>query len=325
MGVIRVPNAAHLGTAAHVLNNADWALEDGVATVVFHERWAYLQPWVAAALAAWGLRARAAGINVRVENGHRAGWAWRFGLHDFLGVAPATTFSEREEAGRFVSLRQIRTAGDLSGLLADLVPLLHLSDAPGEEKAVQYALSEMTRNVLEHSESPDGAIVCAQLYPGGTGKQVGGVAKRYISVGVADTGIGIRRSLAVNYADLKSDRDAVLKAMEFGTTGATAGMYGTQDNAGAGLYFTRRLSWATGRYFALASGDALFKLSQAAKPPPDDRLVASMPQLPGTLVAVEIGLDQELDFEDFIAATRASFTSRTKAATERAKRLLVFE
>jgi hypothetical protein len=307
------------------MRSADWSVDDDSGTLVFHDRWAYLQPWVIAAIAVWGLRARAAGLEIRVENGHRAGWAWRFGLHDFLGVQPATQFAEREEAGRFVPLRHIRTAGDLSRLLADIVPLLHLADQPGEEKAVQYALSEMTRNVLEHSNSEHGAVVCAQLYPGTPGKRRGRPSRRYISFGVADAGVGIRTTLARNYTSLASDADAVLKSMEFGTTGAVPGIYGTRDNAGAGLYFTRRLSWATGRYFAIASGEALFRISQAERPRSDPQLVEGIPSWPGTLVAVEIGLDEELNFEDFIVATRASFTQRSQEASDRARRLLVFE
>jgi hypothetical protein len=323
VGTIHLPNAAHLLNAPYVLNRASWELEDGTAKLIFHERWAYIQPWVLSAIAAWGLRAQAAGIPVEVENGEQAGWAWRFGLHQFLGVEPTKQFAEREEAGRFVALRQVRTADDLAQLLADIVPLLHLAEEPGEEKAVQYALSEMTRNVLEHSGSADGAVVCAQLYPG-TGKPRGTTSRSYISIGVADTGDGVRTTLGRNYP-VTSDTDALLTAMEFGTTGAVPGIYGTRDNAGAGLYFTRRLSWATGRYFGIVSGDAIFRISQAERTPPDVKLVKSVPAWPGTIVAVEIGLDWELDFEDFVAATRKSFTKRSEEASNRARELLVFE
>jgi hypothetical protein len=205
------------------------------------------------------------------------------------------------------------------------VPLLHLADSPGEEKAVQYALSEMTRNVLEHSRSQHGAVVCAQLYPGRSGTQrTGNVASRYISIGVADAGIGVRDTLRRNYPELHDDDEALLKAMEFGTTGAEATMYGTHDNAGAGLYFTRRLSQVTGRYFAIASGDAMFKNSQSKATKADARLMKKIPAWPGTLVAVEIGLDWPLNFAEFIANTRASFTERTQDTSDRARRLLEF-
>ena len=225
-----------------------------------------------------------------------------------------------------MALRQITGAAELGELLADIVPLLHLSDEPGEEKAVQYALSEMTRNVLEHSQSPFGAVVCAQLYRGkDTVKKVQSpLSRRYISIGVADAGIGVRSTLARTEPGLDTDRDAVLRAMEFGTTGAIPGVYGTGDNAGAGLYFTRRLSWATARYFALASGDALFKLSQRERQPRDDQLVAESRHGPALSCAVEIGLDWELNFEDFLKATRASYSARSQEASERAERLLVF-
>jgi hypothetical protein len=62
-----------------------------------------------------------------------------------------------------------------------------------------------------------------------------------VSLGIADTGRGVLTSLRGKY-QLTSSADAVLKAMEPGVSGAVQGMYGSSDNAGAGLFVTRRLS-----------------------------------------------------------------------------------
>jgi hypothetical protein len=269
-----------------------------------------MQPWVISMLAAWARFAVRHGIPVvGVENAHTAGYAWRFGLLDFVDgwYFPEPPVIEHEESGRFVPLKRIRTAADITALIADIAPLLHLSSEPQQVLAVQYVMSEMVRNVLEHSQSPEGAFVCAQLYPGQRSERA------YVSIGIADCGVGIRRTLARNYTDLKSDSDGLLTAIRLGTSGAA---HASADNAGGGLYFTRRLSDATRGYFGLASGDALFRTSLARERPADDRLVKRISRYPGTVVSVEIGLQQPIDFEDFMAETRESFLA-TAAQTSR--------
>ena len=188
----------------YTLSRADWTIHQGTTVVEFNRSWSYVQPWVWAALAVWGREQVAAGGTVEVVNGDRAAYAWRFGLHDYFAFAPGSLPHEHEETGRFIALRSIANSADLSGLLADIVPLLHLAEKPEEAKAVQYAVSEMVRNTLEHSFAPNGAVMCAQLYPGRTA-----TSRRYVSIGVADAGQGVRRSLSLNYPELTSDREAV--------------------------------------------------------------------------------------------------------------------
>jgi anti-sigma regulatory factor (Ser/Thr protein kinase) len=239
-------------------------------------------------------------------------YAWRFGLAEYLGIDPPANVSEHEEAGRFVPLRTIKTADDLTKLLSDIVTLLHVDKE--SSKAVMYAMSEMVRNTLEHSRTRDGAVVCAQSYAGDRGR-------RYVSIGVADTGIGIRLSLGSNHPTL-TDRAALIEAIKPGVSGAQQGPFGSSDNAGAGLFITRRLSQATDGYFAVGSGDALFRTSKAAVRPSDDRLVIDISRFGGTLVCVEIGLDHEGDFAGTFAEARAAFSSQlTTAGIEVSKRV----
>jgi len=129
----------------------------------------------------------------------------------------------------------ISTREEHGDLMAEVVPLLHLSDEPEQARAVHYVLSEMIRNVREHSDSRHGAVVCAQYY---TGERAGG--RPYVSVGVADTGRGVRESLRWNYPEVDDDRKAVLAAIKPGITGAVPTQYGHSNNAGAGLFYTRR-------------------------------------------------------------------------------------
>lgn len=302
---IEVPNAAAIRQAGALLRIADWSIDRDRTVVVFHPGYCHMQPWVVAALAAWGYAHRAAGGSISVENPERAAYGWRFGLGDYLRV-PHKRPSEHEEAGRFVALRRVGNSDDLAALLADIVPLLHLGAQPEQAKAVQYAVSEMVRNTLEHSRSLHGAVVCAQLY--GAKK----AARKYISIGVADTGIGVMRSLLPNYPDLQQDSEAVLKAIQPGVTGALRGMYGASDNAGAGLFITRRLSDTTGGYFAVGSHKALFRSSLAQRRPPDPELVMPISSFPGTLVCVEIGLREEDDFSEMLGLARDAFFQRLR-------------
>jgi hypothetical protein len=70
--------------------------------------------------------------------------------------------------------------------------------------------------------------------------------------------VGIRQTIQRNYPTIRSHHDALLKPIQPGATGAVQGEYGSADNAGAGLFITRRVSSATRGYFALASGNAMF-------------------------------------------------------------------
>lgn len=295
---IYIPNSAVLHTARHVLGSMDWKPGADEVTVRFHDRWCHMQPWVMSTLGAWALAHRASGGVVRVENAHRAGYAWRFGLQHYFNVDPGTVPRMHEEAGRFIALRTVKDAKDLAALLADIVPMLHIK---GEAtKGVLYAMSEMVRNTLEHSGSAHGAVVSAQHFRGARGRP-------YVSIGIADTGIGIRSSLNRNHPT-RSDKDAILKAIEAGVSGAPRGA----DNAGAGLFITRRLSQATRGYFAVGSGTAMFRSSRAEFPKRDDRLVLEIADFPGTIVSVEIGLDDDSNFEETLSLARDAFGERVK-------------
>ena len=297
-GVIFVPNSAAIRAARSFLGSADWTSEPHEHTVRFHPRFCFMQPWAIAALAAWGLDHRDKGGTIRVENSGAAGlgYTWRMGLAEYFGVEAPIEFREHEEAGRFIPIRTVGRRDDLADLLSGLVALLHVMDEAAE--SVLYAMSEMVRNTLEHSWSR-GAVVCAQRYPGGKKRQ------EYVSLGIADTGIGVRQSLSNKYV-VNTSAEALLKGIQPGVSGVVGGMYGASDNAGAGLFVTRRLSQATRRYFAIASGDAIFRSSTARKPPSDEELVIPIAPYAGTVVCVEIGLSKRFDYSKILREAWAS-------------------
>lgn len=313
--VIEIPNSAVIKMARGFLSRNDWTIEDGAETIIrFHPAWCHMQPWVLAALGAWAFKARNRGVTIRVENPGTAGYAWRFGLAELLGIDDPVPIQPHEEAGRFIPLKVVTGAHDVRPLISDVAPLLHLDAEPEQAKAIQYVVSEMVRNVLEHSRTQVGAVVAAQFYRGLRGD------RSYVSIGIADAGIGIRSSLRHNYPDIDSDTDALLTAIRPGTTGAV----GRSENAGAGLFFTRNLATSTNGYFAIGSGEAMFRTSRARQAPLDAALVFPISKYPGTIVCVEITLDQPIDFNEFLADTRESFFARAERTSRRAAELVRF-
>jgi len=313
-GRIFVPNAAVVRSAQNFLRPATWPLGRGTTEVEFHPRYCHMQPWVLAALGAWGIEYRSAGGEITVTNAERAAYGWRFGLADYFGIPSPVVTQQHEESGRFVALRTIKTSADLADLLASIVTLLHLADEPQDARAVLYIMSEMVRNVLEHSESPHGAVVAAQYYPP---RRTG---RRYVSIGVADAGVGVRKTLSRNYS-VASHGDALLKAIQPGVTGAVPGQYGSADNAGAGLAMTRSMAGATQGYFALASGSAMFRTSLAQRKPPDHQLVKEIGFFPGTIVCVEIELREDSDFTAVLGTARGAFGEAIQGSSEAVKKV----
>jgi hypothetical protein len=315
--VIVVSATVVLSDAERFLKENYWQLDrDAKVDIRFEAGAGNVEPWALAALAAYALACDRHDMTIRVEGLDDATEPLRMGIAKFFHAGEDP---EVEATGRYIPLKRIKGTADLSMLAADVVPLLHLDGAPEQAQAVQYSVSEMVRNVLEHSRSPDGAVAAAELYPASGGRQA------HVSIGIADCGAGIRRSLSLNFPDLASDREALLTALKPGTSGATRGIYGTTDNAGAGLFFTRRLATTADGQFGLLSGDALLRSSPADGDASDDELARDIPRYPGTVVAVEIGVDEPFEWAEFLAETREAFVEMASRSAKQAARRARFE
>jgi len=225
----------------------------------------------------------------------------RMGLYDLTKTSSPFVYHKKEEAGRFVPIKIIKTSKDQSRFITDVIPLLHLS----EENAtiVKYVIGELVRNVLEHSFARNGAIVAAQYYK----------RTNRVSIGICDTGIGIWKSLQT-YWHPKNDIKAIKLALTPGITGTTRREGGTAENAGAGLFFIKSIAKITRNYFVIYSGNAEYTLLKHKKrikgmprlygdpdrDPHSDTSKASSFQ--GTLVAVDISLDETPEFNDLLAS-----------------------
>jgi hypothetical protein len=246
-------------------------------------------------LAAWAEHWRARGAEILCTNTEAKGvaYAQRMGLFKFLPAELSGVLEEHEEAGRFVELQRVRKQADLTKLIADLGGILRL---PELIEVVQYLVSEMTRNVLEHAGAD--AYVCVQHY-----KKAGRV-----SIGIADCGRGVLASLRQNY-DFPTYSAAILGALRPGVSGTTATPYGSPDNAGLGLFYARGLAKWTKQYFLLVSGDAAYRLKhkQVSRGPSRDPsadahdVIVPLETWQGTVVAIDI------------AASRTSLSAMLKS------------
>jgi hypothetical protein len=133
-----------------------------------------------------------------------------------------------------------------------------------------------------------------------------------VTVAVADCGRGIGGHLGrVHPEAAEDDLVALGLAMRPGITGAMAGMYGTPDNAGAGLFITRSIAKGTGGYFFLLSGAGAYRLRRTARDDeqlsllldPFDEKMFDRWRLacawPGTAVSMEIRTDRIGDYDGF--------------------------
>ncbi len=98
--------------------------------------------------------------------------------------------------------------------------------------ALEWAVTEITDNVLNHSNSPVGGFAIYHRVP----------RTNIVEFTVADCGVGIARTLGIN-----DEREAVEQAIQEGVT------RNPQTNQGNGLYGTFRLACASACNFSLKS------------------------------------------------------------------------
>jgi len=241
----------------------------------------------------------------------------RMKLFETLRIPFNGGFIEHESSGRFIPLRVIQDTEEKTQLIKDIIPLLHLQSEPEQAKTISYILTELVDNVLEHACTPVGAIICAQYYQD----------SNCIRIGIADTGRGIKK--AINQSHPASTHiDAIQLALWPGITGTTKREGGTDINAGAGLFFVKSIANVNRDFFVIYSGSALYKMLKKTTNPNGILTLNSDPfkdrhsknnNLPfwkGTVVGIDITLDQTKEFLFLLQAIRKTYS---KAVKERRK------
>ena len=289
---IHLPNSAFLGNLDPFLRGFD-PEDPTTLEITTNKHWISLHPVVLAMVGALGLTLDAKRVRCERLEAKSKHYLERMGLFKLLGIETGIRIAEHEPAGRFIPLTIIKDSDGLSRFITEMIPLLHLD--PRHAKPIEYIVSELIRNVLEHAHTEHGAVVCAQYYK----------KSNRISIGIADTGIGIKRS--INQAhDATTHLEAIRLALTPGITGATRREGGTDLNAGAGLFFIKSIAKVNRDYFALYTGDALYKLLKApgaakralrADPFADKHSKSDgLPAWQGTVVGIDLSLDATEEF-----------------------------
>lgn len=306
---IHLPNSAFIGNIDPFLKSFDPSNPDRLE-ITANEKWISVHPVVLSMIAALGVELAPSQIScprIVASSGH---YLDRMGLFRFLGIDSGMRVSEHDPSGRFVPLTQIRTSEELGNFLTEIIPLLHLE--PAHAQPIRYVISELVRNVIEHADSPVGALVCAQYYP----------TQERMRLGIADIGIGIKRSINRSY-EASTDLEAIKLALMPGITGTTRREGGSEFNAGAGLFFTKSIAHVGRDFFMLYSGSGFYKLllrdinKQLALmgDPSLDRHSESdaMPYWPGTVVGIDISLNATHEFRALLDLIRTTYIHSVRA------------
>jgi anti-sigma regulatory factor (Ser/Thr protein kinase) len=191
---------------------------------------------------------------------------------------------------RNTGLHVIRTHDDVTRFVSSAV---QLGAGPNDETmdALKYAMSELGRNVVQHAQSPIGGIAIAQYFPD----------RGHIQIVLCDIGQGVRCSLQPNYPEIAGDLEALKLALLPHVSGAVqTGPYGSSENAGLGLFFSKEIAWRADGSFWLASERALIGVTgqdfDARR-----RVYRRIEHWPGTLVVMDIPVTGVMDFAGLLA------------------------
>ncbi|MBI4818421.1 MAG: sensor histidine kinase [Deltaproteobacteria bacterium] len=202
-----------------------------------------LQVFGAAAIASLGRVDRPRALEIELDPGAPAS---RFARAIGIEEAIANREQPSGEPGRTVPLRRLPAFG--CGVLEVTARRVASLIVPSEDdqetrKTITYVVTELLRNVVQHSRDKQGAVVGAQLMSKGREKY----REEVIQVAVADNGIGIFASIKGMHEELKDPSSALVKAIEPHVSGAfPEDQEGTDTNAGLGLFFVAEMAKLTG-------------------------------------------------------------------------------
>ncbi|OGC03322.1 hypothetical protein A2276_00165 [candidate division WOR-1 bacterium RIFOXYA12_FULL_43_27] len=304
---VHIPNSAFLGNIDPFLRGID-PNDPERLIITANKKWISIHPMALSMIASMGLTIDASKIECEKLEARSKHYLERMGLFKFLGVDSGIKITEHEPAGRFVPLTQIKDSDALTKFITEVTPLLHLE--PKHAEPIRYIMSELIRNVLEHSLSVHGAIVSAQYHP----------KSNTIRIGIADTGVGIWKTINQSY-NPKDDLEAIQLSLMPGVTGTTRKEGGTEFNAGAGLFFIKSIATVNSDFFVLYSGRGMYKLlkrkSERIKLHADpfmDRHSKKndLPSWQGTVVGIDFSLNATKEFSSLLDMIRKTYTEAVK-------------
>ena len=306
---IHLPNSAFLGNIDPFFKGFD-PLNPSQLIITSNNKWVSVHPMVIAMVAALGKGIKPGQITFKAFEARSKHYFERIGLFKFLGVDSGLSIEKHDSSGRFIPLTKIKNSTQLEKFLTEMIPLLHLTD-PKQVEPIRYIVSELVRNVIEHSLAEEGAIVCAQYYK----------KSNTIRIGIVDGGVGIKRTINKSHR-AEDDLEAIRLALTPGITGTTRREGGTEQNAGAGLFFIKSIAHVNRDFFVVYSGNAMFKLLKRSVEeeiflqanPLKDRhsKETDLPYWSGTVVGIDIALDSTEDFLTLLDLIRETYSTSVR-------------
>jgi hypothetical protein len=260
----------------------------------------FMEPWALSMWAAFGIhqRQRGAVVRCRFDPDNLANqYMVAMGLGAAMETATTTAaLAEWQDSARNTGLHLLRTEADL-GAFRRSTHRLALQHCEQAADALRYVLTELGRNVLQHSWSSIGGVAIAQHFPD----------DQRLQIAVCDLGRGVLQSLAPRHPELRTDMEALRLATLPHASGAEpAGPYGGAENAGIGLFYAREIAWRSGGSMWFCSGNALLGVRGdradlwEERDPAPDRVYRRIEGWPGTVVVVDFPVDGVPDFEGIL-------------------------
>lgn len=307
---IYLPNSAFLGNIDPFLRSFDPS-NPTFLEIATNEKWVSVHPMILSMITALGLTVAPQNIQCTKFLAKSKNYFSRMKLFDTLNISFNGSYVEHDPSGRFIPLRIVKDSQQKTQLITDIIPLLHLQSEPEHAKTIAYIITELIDNVLEHASTSTGAIICAQYYK----------KSNCIRIGIADTGRGIKETINQSHPAL-THMDAIKLALWPGITGTTRREGGTEYNAGAGLFFIKSIASVNRDFFVIYSGDTFYKMLKKtpkmtlhlnADPFTDRHSKASnLPFWKGTVVGIDITLDQTQQFSLLLTAIRKMYGAAVK-------------
>jgi hypothetical protein len=310
---IHIPNSAFLGNIDPFIVSFDPS-ESSILEITSNPNWISIHPVILSMIASLGSTVEPSKIRIEKLTAVNAHYLKTMGLFNILNVPCNMNIQQHAPEGKFIPLSRINTSDELSKFISEMIPLLH---QPQHAKTIGYIISELGRNVLEHALAKHGAIMCAQYFK----------KSNTIRIGIADTGLGIKRTINASHP-AGSHLDAIQLALWPGITGVTRKRFGNDQNGGAGLFFIRAIANVNRDHFFIYSGDAFYKLLRKktghinlnADPFKDKHSVKTgVPFWQGTVVGIDINLDETEDYAKLISEIQKTYWSLRKEKTSHKK------
>ncbi|MDP1690039.1 MAG: ATP-binding protein [bacterium] len=306
---VNLPNSAWLGNLDSFLRKFDPS-NSRELNITANKKWISVHPVVLTMIAAIGQTVPKGNITCEVLEAKSRHYFERMKLFQFLGIDSRITITEHDSSGRFIPLTQIKDSASLTHFITEMIPILHLE--PVHAEPLQYIVSELVRNVLEHADSSHGAFVAAQYYP----------KSNTIRIGISDVGVGISKTIRKSHHST-DDLQSIRLALTPGITGTTAREGGTEQNAGAGLFFVKSIAAVNSDFLAIYSGTAFYKLLKQNTEdkdllhadPLEDRHSAGndYPHWQGTAIGIDLALDVNEQFTALLEHIRNVYARAVRA------------